>query len=75
MEFYKLILLMQLPERTCANGHLPANASLAHLDLDDMKIVPVIDLGDGSRERSKNRCFRDIGHIPNDWFRQPKIKF
>ena len=42
--FYDLTLLMRLPEKTCANGHLPANASLAHLDLDDMKIVPFINL-------------------------------
>lgn len=42
--FYDLTLLTRLPEKTCANGHLPANASLAHLDLDDTKIIPFIDL-------------------------------
>lgn len=73
--FYDLALLMRLPEKTCANGHFPANASLAHLDFDDMKIDPSIDFGDGSRERVRTGVFEISVICPTTNFANTKLGF
>ena len=72
MEFYELTLLMQLPEKPCANRHLPANASLAHLDLDDTKIVPFIDLPMEVANGVRTGVFEICVIWSTTDFRQPK---